>query len=157
MMANRQQGSVVSLFMNHHDARGAVDELRARGFGIEDVGIASRDWRQDLEQGYSELPTHAPANKGFGSLWGLGIVVGIMPLLGPAIAGGTLSPLLKNPAEGAVPLGFTQTLERMGVPRDDAAYFGAALESGRIVVTVLAGDREAEVSEVMDRFGGIHR
>ena len=55
-----------------------------------------------------------------GALWGLGILAGIVPAIGPAIAGGTLAAILSSAAAGAATAGVAGALIGLGIPEDEA-------------------------------------
>lgn len=161
-----RRGTVVNVFLTDNEARGAVLELRDRGFSIEQVGIAGPK-PEHLETEHEPVHEHTAhdhsaeygvagvaTGAGLGALWGLGIVVGIMPVLGPAIAGGTLAAIFTSAAAGATVAGLAGILVGMGIPTEDADYYESELHAGHVVVTVLAPGREAEASEIMLRHGG---
>lgn len=159
MMATNRRGTVVNVFKDHDEARSAVSELRDKGFSAEEVGVVGR-----LENGTTAASnesyaaegaaTGIAAGAGAGALWGLGIVAGVMPVLGPAIAGGTLAAILTSAAAGAAAAGVTGTLVGLGIPREEADYYESEVRGGRFLVTVSATGREAEASEIMHRHGG---
>lgn len=159
-----RRGTVVNAFLTEPEARAAVFELRDRGFSIEQVGVAgpkSPVVHHDTESGTS-LADHSAeygaaglaTGAGLGALWGLGIVAGILPMLGPAIAGGTLAAIFTSAAAGATVAGLAGILVGMGIPKGDAEYYEAELYAGHVIVTVFAPNREAEASEIMLRNGG---
>ncbi|HEY4260729.1 MAG TPA: hypothetical protein VGM98_11240 [Schlesneria sp.] len=159
-----RRGTVVNVFLTDEEARAAVLELRDRGFSIEQVGVAGPKSEvvavepehetivadHSAEYGAAGLATGAS----LGALWGLGIVAGIMPVLGPAIAGGTLAVIFTSAAAGATVAGVAGILVGMGIPHEDAEYYEAELHAGHVIVTVFAPGREAEASEIMLRNGG---
>jgi len=160
MMTNRR-GTVVNVFTDHDQARSAVSELRDKGFSAEEVGVVGRLDRADSTastngETYAAegAATGVAAGAGAGALWGLGIVAGVMPILGPAFAGGTLAAILTSAAAGAAAAGVTGSLIGLGIPRDEAEYYESEVRGGRFLVTVSATGREAEASEIMHRHGG---
>lgn len=163
-MAITSSGTVVGLFTSHDEARAAVSELRDRGFPVEQVGVAGRGVENDSDLD-DDSPTYVAegaatgvaTGAGIGALWGLGIIAGVLPVLGPAIAGGTLAAILTSAAAGATVAGFTGTLIGMGIPKDEADYYESELNAGRVVVTVTAPGREAEAFSVMQRHGAFDR
>jgi uncharacterized protein (TIGR02271 family) len=86
-------------------------------------------------------------------LWGLGVLAGAIPAIGPAIAGGALAALLSSAAAGAAAAGLAGTLIGMGIPKDEAEYYESEFRSGRILVTVSAMGREMEAREILRRHG----
>lgn len=160
MMTTNRRGTVVNVFTDHDEARSAVSELRDKGFSAEEVGVVGRldDKATTASSGESYAAegaaTGLAAGAGAGALWGLGIIAGVMPILGPAIAGGTLAAILTSAAAGAAAAGVTGTLVGLGIPRDEADYYESEVRGGRFLVTVSAVGREAEASEIMHRHGG---
>ena len=69
--------------------------------------------------------TGALAGLGFGALAGLGVLSGAIPVIGPAIAGGTLGIILTNAAAGAGIGGLVGALAGAGIPEDEAATIRA--------------------------------
>ena len=55
---------------------------------------------------------------------------GVVPVIGPAIAGGTLGIILSNAAAGAAVAGLAGALIGYGIPEDDAQYYHQEFESG---------------------------
>jgi uncharacterized protein (TIGR02271 family) len=66
-----------------------------------------------------------------GALWGLGILAGVLPAIGPAIAGGTLAAILSSAAAGAATAGIAGTLIGLGIPEDEANYYHQEFRAGR--------------------------
>lgn len=160
-MLTHTEGTVVSVFLNAAEARRALKELRDRGFDAGQLGIASSE--QSMVDGADE--TYASegavagvtAGAGAGALWGLGIVSGVLPVLGPAIAAGTLAAILSSAAAGATVAGLAGTLIGLGIPRAEAEYYESELQAGRTVVTVSAPGREVEARDILARHGGYER
>jgi hypothetical protein len=88
-----------------------------------------------------------------GALAGLGVVSGIIPVIGPAIAAGTLGVILSNAAAGAGIAGLIGALVGAGVPEDEARYYHDEFQAGRTIVTVNTTDRWREAGEVLRRNG----
>ena len=157
------RGTVVNVFTNNVDARAAVSELRDRGFSVEQVGVAGphsvdEEIHDDSENYVAEgAVAGATAGAGLGALWGLGILAGVMPVLGPAIAGGTLAAILTSAVACATGAGLAGALIGMGVPKEEAVFFESELHAGRTIVTVTASGREALAREIMHRHGGYDR
>src|SRR5688500_18483692 len=90
---------VVAAFADPLEARGCVEDLRLAGFSEEEIGLVAPEDEIDRE----EVAEHsmvaegsvvgAVAGAGLGSLWGVAIAVGFLPM-GPIIAGGLLASLL---------------------------------------------------------------
>jgi len=162
-MATQSSGTVVGVFSDHDRARQAIKALKDSGFTENQIGIASAhseglrkatDSSTDDDSYVAEGATAGvAAGAGLGALWGLGILAGALPAIGPAIAGGTLAAILSSAAAGAAAAGLTGALIGMGVSKDEAEYYESELKSGRSVVTVSAGSRRAEAQSILQRFG----
>jgi uncharacterized protein (TIGR02271 family) len=115
------------------------------------------EFRRDMDTGEtgSEVgagaATGALAGLGLGALAGLGVLAGMVPVIGPAIAGGTLGVILSNAAAGAGIAGMVGALIGLGIPEEEAAYYQGEFEAGKVVVTVQAGDRVREAEEILSR------
>src|SRR4051794_24988054 len=111
MAAARKRSTVVGVFEDRSKADKAVDELLKAGFRKDQIGVALRHGEgtgesvvatdaEDSEAGTGAI-TGALAGLGLGALAGLGVLAGVIPVVGPAIAAGTLGVLLSNAAAGA--------------------------------------------------------
>lgn len=163
-MATKRQ-TVVGVFEDHHQAQKAVNELKRAGFTDDQIGVAGRNYDRaggtlssdgDDQDSYAGEGAAAglAAGAGIGALWGLGILSGVMPVIGPAIAGGTLGIILSSAAAGAAAAGLTGALVGMGIPKDEAEFYETEFRSGRTIVTVACNGRESEASSLLRRFGG---
>jgi hypothetical protein len=97
--------------------------------------------------------TGALTGIGLGALAGLGVLAGVIPVVGPAIAAGTLGVVLSNAAAGAGIAGLVGALVGAGVPEHEAKYYQGELEAGRVIVTVHAAGRAEEAAAVLRRNG----
>jgi uncharacterized protein (TIGR02271 family) len=88
-----------------------------------------------------------------GALAGLGVLAGVIPVVGPAIAGGTLGIVLSNAAAGAGLAGLVGALVGYGIPEEEAEYYRGEFEAGRTIVTVTADGRADEATAILRRFG----
>src|SRR4051794_4255640 len=101
-----QRNTVVGVFESHADADQAVAELHRAGFTNDQIGVAGRDPNGEgkSDKGTNVLAgaaTGLAAGAGTGGLVALGILAGVIPGIGPAIAAGTLGMILANAAGGA--------------------------------------------------------
>ena len=163
-MATKRQ-TVVGIFEDHQQAQKAVNELKRVGFTDAQIGVAGRHHDgsggtltsdgddQDSYAGEGAAAGLA-AGAGIGALWGLGILSGVLPVIGPAIAGGTLGIILSSAAAGAAAAGLTGALVGMGIPKDEAEFYESEFRSGRTIVTVASNGRESEATSLLRRFGG---
>ncbi len=93
---------------------------------------------------------------GLGALAGLGVISGVIPVIGPAIAAGTLGVILSNAAAGAGIVGLVGALIGAGVPEHEAKYYHQEFEAGRTVVTVMSDGRGNEATAILLRHGAYH-
>jgi uncharacterized protein (TIGR02271 family) len=163
VMAAQTQGTVVGVFSDHDRARQAIKALKDSGFTESQIGVASAhseglrrvsgDDAGDDSYVAEGATAGVAAGAGLGALWGLGILAGALPAIGPAIAGGTLAAILSSAAAGAAAAGLGGALLGMGVSKDEAEYYESELKSGRTVVTVSAGSRRSEAQSILQRYG----
>ena len=149
--------TVVGVFHSHREAQKAVNDLKAAGFTDDQIGIAS----QDKEGSYADQTDETMAEEGAvagaatglgaGALWGLGIVAGALPAIGPVIAGGALAAIAASAAGTAAAGGLIGALVGLGIPEEEADYYHREFESGRTIVTVKSGtSRYAEARRILD-------
>ncbi len=158
-----QQSTIVGVFEDRQQADRAVDELRWAGFRDDQIGVAMRydhgeyagedaaDAAEGTQAGTGAV-TGALAGLGLGALAGLGVLSGVVPVIGPAIAAGTLGVILTNAAAGAGIGGLVGVLAGAGIPEDEANYYQGEFEAGRAIVTVQPEGRADEVRAILDRY-----
>ena len=155
--------TAVALFDNRTQAQRAIEELQRAGFGDKEIGVTARDTDGQVTPGGDDKRgTHATegaiagvaAGAGVGALWGLGILAGALPAIGPAIAGGTLAVLLSSAGAGAATAGVAGALIGAGIPEEEANYYDREFQAGRVVVTVRANGRLGEAQSILQRNGG---
>src|SRR5690242_10385220 len=160
-MKTQQGSTVVGVFEDRNHANKAVTELHQAGFDQDQIGLAMRH-ADGVGNGEStEHDSHATSGAvagaltglGLGALAGLGVLAGVIPVVGPAIAAGTLGVILSNAAAGAGIAGLLGALVGAGLPEDEAKYYQDEFEAGRAIVTVDAAGRADEASAVLRRNG----
>lgn len=165
-MLNSGTSTVIGVFEDTSDAIQAVRALRDAGFEDARIGIVSKDVQTTREKfGLSDDPTHSKWEQGTaigaaaGGATGLGlgmaVAAGLMPPLGPILAGGTLLALLASAGTGAAVGTVVGGLAGLGVSEEDAGYYDREVQGGRTLVTVQADGRGREASDVMQRYGAI--
>jgi len=161
-MAMQQRSTAVGVFEDRTHADRAVSDLRAAGFRDDQIGVAMRhsdgsEVPSSTSAGDSEAVSGAVsgalAGMGLGALAGLGVLAGVIPVVGPAIAGGTLGVILSNAAAGAGIAGLAGALIGSGVPEDEANYYHSEFEAGRTIVTVQADGRYDDAAAILRRAG----
>jgi hypothetical protein len=154
---DRDRGTVVAAFHSQREAQQAVRNLKEAGFSDNHIGMIA----PDREGTYTEQAEGSKAGEGaaagaagglgIGALWGLGIVGGVLPAIGPAIAGGALAAILSSAAGAAVAGGIVGALVGMGIPEEEAEYYHGEVERGRTLVTVKASGADADnAARIMD-------
>ncbi len=174
-MAIRKSETVVGVFHEHGDAQAAIRALKNAGFTDEQIGIAT-SYTETGDRNAGELNTGAlgtgarstgdesyageglmagaATGAGLGALWWLCILAGVIPGIGPAIAGGTLAVLLSSAAAGAAAAGLAGALVGMGFTKEEAEYYESEMKAGRAVVAVNAGNRREEALRTLRQYGG---
>jgi len=159
---NPECRTAVGVFEDREDAQRAVDELRRMGFSDDRIGVAFQEETEGTRAtpaGHEEskagtgAAAGAAAGAGVGALWGIGIAAGMLPAIGPVIAGGTLAAVLASAATGAAATGLAGALIGLGVPDDEAEYYEEEFKHGRTIVSVDAGTSYNEVVDVLQSYG----
>jgi hypothetical protein len=162
---------LVGVFPGYAEARRAVEELRRAGFRDDQLGVLGPDLGAappPAERG-SGLPndplgTHWEEGAGIGAAagatagagLGLAVAAGLLPPLGPVIAGGTLVALLASVGAGAAAGTAVGGILGLGIPEDDARIYEGELRAGRVLVTVRPeGEQDAAARRVLRDLGGV--
>src|SRR5262249_28022279 len=130
-MATLRRSTIVGVFDDRKHANQAVAELRQAGFSEAQIGVAMRRTKDSADAATTGDETYAEEGAvagaltglGLGALAGLGVLAGVVPVIGPAIAGGTMGVLLSNAALGAGVAGLAGTLVGWGIPEEEARYY----------------------------------
>lgn len=151
--------TVVAVFHSHAEAQQAIRELIAAGFDVKEMGVAAPDkdgvyQAQDDDSAASDgAVAGASVGLGAGALWGLGIIGGVLPAIGPVIAGGALAAVIASAAGTAAVGGIVGALIGSGIPQEEAEYYHGEFERGRTIVTVYAtGARADEARRILDDY-----
>jgi Heat induced stress protein YflT len=152
--------TAVGVFQNRQEAQAAIDALRRAGFRDDQIGMAARE---QVEQDAAATQVEegagigAAAGAAAGTGLGLAVVAGLMPPVGPIIAGGTLIALMASAGAGAAVGTVLGALVGMGVPEEEAGYYDREFAAGRAIVTVRADDRYKEAEEILYQNGALER
>lgn len=165
---------VTAVFDNRTQAERAVAELRRRGISDAEMSIVSR--RPDdvdvtgkpADDTGERVGKGALAGAGVGTLFGL--AAALIPGVGPFISAGVLASALGATggavAAGAIVGGTSGALagafSKAGYSRDEAEFYGSAVERGSVLVAVDADDvsasqLRAELTELGGRTYGVDR
>jgi len=161
-MATATHNTVGAVFESREQAHVAVTELRRAGFAEDQMGVFGREpgtetfENRRVGETEAEEGTFAGAaiGAGMGALVGLGVVSGVIPVLGPAIAAGTLGTILSNAAAGATVAGLAGALIGMDIPEQDARFYETEVQAGKTLVTVHTDDRMYEAAQILESCGG---
>ena len=163
-MSGSQGVAVVGVFDDRQTAIRVLHALKRAGFSEDEIGVAgggdhsdefeTDDRSSDDSYAGEAAFTGAVAGAGAGALWGLGILAGMLPAVGPAIAGGTLAALLSSAAAGAAAAGLTGALIGMGLSKDEAEFYESEIQAGRTIVTIQARGRRQEALNLVREHGG---
>jgi hypothetical protein len=159
--------TAVGIFADRETARDAVRALQAAGFTDSQIGLISRHMDRGERTGFENDPTHTHWEEGAGigaaagALTGTGlgiaVVAGLIPPLGPVVAGGTLMALLASAGAGATAGTVIGGLIGLGIPEDEATAYETDVTAGRTLITVAGGTRYAEAVEILRRHGATVR
>lgn len=162
-------GAIVGVFDDAVTAQQAVCDLRAAGYTENQIGIASheksvntqvsnhRDQPDSMSEESAAATTGVAIGASAGALWGLGILAGVLPGIGTAIAGGTLGVLLSSAAAGAAVASVGVALATLGLSDEDAAYYENEFKAGRTIVTVHGAPDVAEAKRILSRYSASNR
>jgi hypothetical protein len=163
MNDQKQHDIAVGVFADRVQADRVVDELKREGFRYDQIGVVARGEKVKSGAALSEdhamagAATGAAAGAAAGGLVGLGILAGVIPVLGPVIAGGTLAVILANAAGGAAIAGVLGGLIGLGIPEEEARLYEGELRNGRTIVTVKAGNRYDKACSILRTFGATNK
>jgi len=166
-MSMRDRTTVVGVFHDRLQADRAIDSLYNAGFESEAIGLAKRDiagavhpetTNEAVENAETGAMAGVAAGLGIGGLVGLGVIAGFVPVIGPAIAGGTLGAiLLSNVAGGAAVAGLAGALIGWGIPEEEARLYESEVSEGKTILTVAAGSRASEARQILTVYGATTR
>jgi uncharacterized membrane protein len=148
---------VTAVFDDRTQAERAIADLRRRGISDADMSVVSRRPDDvDVTEGAADDKTGSRVGKGalagagVGTLFGL--AAALIPGVGPFITAGALASALGATggaaAAGAIVGGASGALagafSKAGYSRDEAEYYGSAVERGSVVVAVESDDVSSE-------------
>jgi CBS domain-containing protein len=141
-----------------------VQDLRARGFGDEEISVLFHDkvgTRDFAHEHHTKTPEGAAVGAGTGGILGgvVGLLAGIgslaIPGVGPLIAAGPLMATLGGAAVGAAVGGLTGALVGLGIPEYEAKIYEGRIRAGNILLSAHAdtADRRRIAREVFENAG----
>lgn len=157
----------IGVFARRADAEEAVYELRSLGLSDERIGMLSRQDTADTGFGLQNDPTNSRWEEGtvigaaggaaVGTGLGLAVAAGLIPAIGPVIAGGILTALIASAGAGATVGTVAGGLIGLGVPEDEAGYFGDQVAAGRTVVAAQTDGPAPWIGELFRRHHALER
>ncbi len=138
---------VVAVFSKTEDADAAIRQLTVAGFGGASMGVAGKGYQagERVVSFYnvgSRVRFSGPRGSFWSGLWGLfvGGLLTTVPVVGPIVVVGYLAPAVLSAVEGPVPdggLGMVGAgIHALGIPRDSASEYEAALGADGLLVMV---------------------
>jgi hypothetical protein len=157
--------TTVGVFTTRAAADQAVADLRAAGYRDNQIGMVCKNAEGKTVATGAARDTKAAEGAAVGAAVGAattaavgaGIMAGVIPVIGPVLALGPLGVTLLNAAGGAAAAGLAGALVGSGIPDEDAKYYESEVAAGRYLVTVDAGNRDADARRVYTRHGGYDR
>jgi hypothetical protein len=162
--------TAVATFTDRADAVAAVRALQEAGFAEDQIGLISKRTpnaeavEESGRTGWQDDPTHTRWEEGAGigaaagaltgTGLGLAVLAGVVPPLGPVIAGGALIALIASAGGGATVGTIVGALVGLGIPEDEAALYEGDMTAGRTLVAVSAGPRSVEAMDILRRHNG---
>jgi hypothetical protein len=161
-------GRVTAIFDDRSQAERAISELRRRGVSDANLSVVSRR-PDDVEVGRDADTDSAGERVGKGALAGAGVgtlfglAAALIPGVGPFITAGTLATVLGTTggaaAAGAIVGGASGALAgafaKAGYSREEAEFYGPAVERGGVLVAVDADDvSESRLRSDLAQLGG---
>jgi hypothetical protein len=167
-----EAATVAAVFADPNDAHRAMEELRARGFSAEEIGVAARggdatddgamDNLEETEEIAGDVATGAVEGGLLGAALGLFVGAFLVPGVGPIVAGGALASALSAAGSaalagvglGAATGGILGVLRAEGFTENHAARLADRVHEGGILVTVNSGRNVEEARAILTGHGG---
>jgi len=156
-----QRETAVGVFQDRAQADRAVRELKQAGFSDNEIGYTTpnKDEAGGVETGDGGVG-HSGGHVLGGAVAGGGVggtpgalAAGLIPGIGPIIAGGILAVTAAGAGLGAAGGSLIGALTGLGVPEDEAHYYEGEARSGRTLVTVKSGSRYEEARSILQGAG----
>jgi hypothetical protein len=145
MKVERTAKRVVGVYKSEQEAIVAVEDLKNQGYATRDISIIGQDSRE-VDRVTEETDTEVVDGITTGALTGgaLGGLTGLLagagalaiPGIGPIVAAGPIAAVLTGAVTGAGVGGLAGALVEIGLPKDEAEYYGNSVKEGNILVLV---------------------
>ena len=155
----------VGVFATKTAADKAVADLKTAGFTNDQISLVAKDSRGKTvsTNGVGETKSGegaligAAAGGVTAAAVGAGMMLGVIPVIGPILALGPLALTLLNAAGGAAVGSLAGALIGMGLPKEDADYYEGEVAAGRYLVAVDNNDSKKDALGIYSRHGGYDR
>jgi hypothetical protein len=145
-MTTATHALLVGVFDDRLAAEEAVSDLEDAGFTKDDIGFALRG--DDVTRG-------GTVTDAMGTKDDTGAAAAILiPGVGPVLAAGILASSVGFGAAGVAVGGILGAMIGAGLSEEEAKYYEQELKSGRAIVTVRPGERDAQAAAILRRHGG---
>jgi hypothetical protein len=152
MATATQTTALIGVFSDARQADHFVAQLKQAGFRDDQIGVMARG-RETRESPVEESALAGALTGGtLGALTGAVLTVGLIPGIGPILAGGGLMVgLLGGAAAGATVGGVLGALIGLGVPEDRARHYESEVHAGRTLVVVQPESRFGDALAILRR------
>ncbi len=151
MTGTEPQTVLIGVFATHAAAERFVEELRRAGFREDQVGVATPGGEgTDRATRVEETALVGAISGGTMGVFA-GLLLSVLPGVGPVLAGGLLVGLLSSVAVGATAGGLLGALLGLGVSAEHARRYEQHVRAGRTLVVVKAAQRYGEALDILHR------
>jgi hypothetical protein len=130
----------IGVFKDLAWAERGIDALKARGFGAELMTVAAKASPEAsalIERALGAAPDALD-----------------LPVVGPAVARGTLTGTLDGPGRDLARIGIAAAMRRAGFQTHDGLIFETLVGKGGVLVAIEDAPRAADALAVMQSYGG---
>jgi hypothetical protein len=156
--------TIAGFFKNRSEGETACRKLLDSGFTSDEVSFVSGDTEGHEIPALGPIPgtgadSEVPEDASLGSVIGLaaGLVLLVVPGVGPFLAIGPLAAAMGGVAAGAAVGGLVGLLRDHGVSKEEAEFYEEGIRRGGSLVTVrgVSEEREKKAREIMQKSGSI--
>lgn len=136
---------VVGVYYNRDRLKTALDDLRFAGFSNDRIGVVARgDWAMPETKTINTpaVPNSAVTGAVIGGVWAMGVASGMVPALGPVVAGGILGSIRPSAEVGVSVGGVAGASIRLGPGEHEAHIYESEISAERVLLRLsLRGSR----------------
>lgn len=152
-----KRSTYVGVFDDRNSADKAARDLRTAGFKDDEIGYAWKDDKGVHKEGETKAGEMAAGGAVTGAALG-GLIgaaaAGLIPGIGPIVAGGILATTLTGAAVGTAAGGISGAFVGMGIPEEEAKYYDSEFKQGRTLMTVKSEEKYDLAGDTIRRGGG---